>query len=146
MNSRMLLSIVLACASAPCIAGDAGTPAPAAASERAAIAPQALAERIASGAAPELILDTRTREEYDAGHVPRARLVPHDGIVAALDNLKAFQHAEIVIYCRSGRRSALAEATLREHGFTNITQLDGSWLAWEAAKLPVEKTSSERPQ
>ena len=65
---------------------------------------------------------------------------------AALDNLKAFQHAEVVLYCRSGRRSALAEARLREHGFTGLVQLEGSWLAWEAAQLPVEVTRSEKPE
>lgn len=110
------------------------------------IAPDALAARLAADDPPALILDVRTREEYDAGHVPRARLIPHDQLAAALDNLKAFQHAEVVLYCRSGRRSGLAETLLREHGFTNLVQLEGSWLAWEAAKLPVERTQSEKPR
>jgi phage shock protein E len=102
------------------------------------IAAQALAQRQASGDAPALILDTRTPEEFAAGRVPGARLVPHDAVAAALDELAPYRHQEIVLYCRSGRRSRLAEAELRAHGFTRLTQLDGSWLAWEAASLPVE--------
>jgi phage shock protein E len=137
---RFLLSLLLATAASPAFA-QSSTMAPVA-----PIAPQALADRIAAGDAPDLILDVRTREEYDAGHVPRARHIPHDELLAALDNLKAFQHAEIVLYCRSSRRSALAEATLREHEFTDLVQLEGSWQAWEAARLPVEVTSSEKPE
>ena len=136
---RFLPGLLLTLAGVPAFAQDA---APAASP---AIAPQVLAGRIAAGDPPDLILDVRTREEYDAGHVPRARHIPHDELRAALDNLKAFQHAEVVLYCRSGRRSGLAEALLREHGFTGTVQLDGSWLAWEAARLPVRVSSSEKP-
>ena len=150
-----LLPVLLLLAAAPLHAAATPQPASPAAPQAAPAAPaspaasvpvRVLAERLAAGDAPDLILDVRTREEYDAGHVPRARHIPHDELEAALDNLKAFQHAEVVLYCRSGRRSARAEALLREHGFTGLVQLEGSWLAWEAAQLPVEVTRSEKPE
>lgn len=149
MSIRPFLCVVLALAAFASVrahdpvADTTSTSTPAASP---AISPQELAQRIGADDAPPLILDVRTRAEYDAGHVPRARLIPHDELAAALDNLKAFQHAEIVVYCRSGRRSALAEALLRAHDFTDVAQLDGSWNAWQDAKLPVELTSSEKPE
>ena len=113
------------------------------ANEPALIAVQALAQRQADGREPALILDTRTHEEYAAGHVPGAKLVPHDAIADALDELAPYREQEIVLYCRSGRRSRLAEAALRAHDFTRLIQLDGSWLAWEAARLPVETGAAQ---
>lgn len=99
---------------------------------------QTLAARQQANEPPALILDTRTPEEFAAGRVPGATLVPHDAIDAALAELTPYRDREIVLYCRSGRRSQLAEDALRQHGFTHLTQLEGSWLAWEAAGLPVE--------
>ena len=116
------------------------------AADSAPLSAQRLAERVQSGDAPALILDTRTPEEFAAGHVPGARLVPHDAIAAALEELAPYRKREIVLYCRSGRRSGLAETELRAHGFTNLTQLEGSWLAWQAAQLPVESGASDAPE
>jgi rhodanese-related sulfurtransferase len=103
------------------------------------MSPQTLAKRQRGFDPPALILDTRTPEEYAAGHVPGARLLPHDQVETAITSLQAFRDAEIVLYCRSGRRSALAEAVLREHGFSRLSQLQGSWRAWEAQGLPVAR-------
>lgn len=103
------------------------------------IRPADLAARLGTADAP-LVIDTRTPEEFGAGHVPGAVLVPHDAIETHL--LRIAADREIVLYCRSGRRSALAEAALRDHGFTNLRQLEGSWLAWEAAGLPAATSSA----
>ena len=46
--------------------------------------------------------------------------------------------AEIVVYCRSGRRAGVAEAVLGEAGYTNIRDLEGHWLEWQAAGRPTE--------
>jgi phage shock protein E len=142
MAFRLLLTLLLLGGAAP-LSAQVPSSGPA---TPAAMPVQELAARIEAGRAPDLILDVRTRAEYDAGHVPRARLIPEEELAAALDNLKAFQHAEVVVYCRTARRSTLAEALLREHGFTGVVQLEGSWQAWEAARLPVELTRSEKPQ
>lgn len=100
-----------------------------------AVTPTELAAQIAAGNAP-LILDVRTQEEFDAGHVPGAVLIPHDQIEARMSELG--EPRDVVVYCRSGRRSALVEPALEKQGF-RVHQLDGSWLAWDAAGLPEEK-------
>lgn len=81
------------------------------------------------------VLDVRTPEEYAAGHVPGARLIPHDQVAARVAELDPAR--PVVVYCRSGRRSLLAEDVLRKAGF-DVAQLEGSWQAWQAAGLPVE--------
>ncbi|MFQ5528928.1 MAG: rhodanese-like domain-containing protein, partial [Gemmatimonadota bacterium] len=45
---------------------------------------------------------------------------------------------ELVVYCQSGRRAAIAEATLAELGFTNVRDLEGHIGAWKEAGRPLE--------
>ena len=88
-----------------------------------------------------LILDVRTPEEFADGHVPGAVLIPHDQLEARIAELGAPR--EVVVYCRSGRRSALVEPILEKNGF-RVHQLAGSWQAWQAAGLPEEKSAAPR--
>lgn len=89
-----------------------------------------------------LVLDVRTDEEYAAGHVPGARNIAHDLLPARLAELADARDRDIVVYCRSGRRSAIALETLRASGFSRVAQLEGDFLAWEAAQRPVEKPAA----
>lgn len=91
--------------------------------------PEVLIARIAAGEAP-LILDVRSAEEYEEGHVPGAVNIPHDELALRLDELGPDHTEEIVVYCKSGRRSAIAESILVEAGFTGVNDLDGHWLGW----------------
>ena len=102
--------------------------------DESAMSPAKLAASIEAGKAP-LVLDVRTQEEYEAGHVPGAVLIPYDQIETRIAELG--EPRALVVYCKSGRRSGLAETVLKKHGFT-VQQLDGSWQAWQAAKLPEE--------
>ena len=99
-----------------------------------AMQPAELAAAIESGSAP-LILDVRTPEEFAAGHVPGAVLIPHDQIETRIAELGAPR--AVVVYCKSGRRAGIAETVLEKHRFS-VKLLDGSWQAWQAAKLPEE--------
>lgn len=81
------------------------------------------------------LLDVRTPAEYAAGHVPGARLVPHDQLAAHIGELDPSR--PVVVYCKTGRRAMLAEAVLEQHHF-DVRQLQGSWEGWHAAGLPVE--------
>ena len=85
-----------------------------------------------------LILDVRTPAEFAAGHVPGAVLIPVDQLAARVGELGAPR--EIVVYCRTGHRSGLAEPVLEKSGF-RVHQLAGSWQAWEAAGMPEEKSA-----
>ena len=68
---------------------------------------------------PDLILlDVRTQEEFEQGHIPGAVCLPNEMIAADMPFLFG-KDAEILLYCRSGRRSADAAKKLRDMGFTN---------------------------
>lgn len=71
-----------------------------------------------------LLLDVRSPEEYEAGHLAGAVNVPVDEVGARLDELGA-RDRPVIVYCRSGRRSARAAAALREAGFTQVHDLGG---------------------
>jgi rhodanese-related sulfurtransferase len=85
-----------------------------------------------------VVIDVRTAAEFAAGHVPGARNVPHDALPTRLDELAGLRDKPVVLYCRSGRRTQIAEDILRDAGFTQLLHLEGDWLAWEAGKRPVE--------
>ena len=85
------------------------------------------------------LLDVRTKEEWDEGHLKVATLVTvtEDGFLekakATLDPKKA-----VIVYCRSGRRSAMAAGQLRAAGFT-VYDLAGGITAWKSAGKEVVK-------
>ena len=72
-----------------------------------------------------IILDVRTQEEYDEGHIPGAILIPNTEIkVRAVEELTDKDQL-ILVYCRSGRRSKLAAEILVELGYPNIKEFGG---------------------
>lgn len=105
---------------------------------QASIASSALLERIEANEPGFVVLDVRAPEEYAAGHVPRAVNIPHDVVAADPAALSVSRDTEIIVYCRSGRRAAIAIDALREAGFERVTHLTGDMLGWEEARLPVE--------
>ena len=76
-----------------------------------------------------IILDVRTYEEYDEGHIPNAINIPVDSINE--DNIKALNDKDqlILVYCRSGNRSKTASKKLVELGYKNVVDFGGiiSW-------------------
>ena len=70
-----------------------------------------------------LMLDVRTQEEWDAGYIPGATLIPLDQLNARYGELPTDQ--EIVIYCRSGNRSAQALDISAAAGFSTTYTVDG---------------------
>jgi phage shock protein E len=96
-----------------------------------------LAQRIQEGTAP-LVLDVRSAEEYQAGHIPGAVNIPHDELPARLAELRISTTDEIVVHCESGRRAARAEEVLVQAGYSAVRDLDGHMKAWRAAGLPTE--------
>ena len=72
-----------------------------------------------------IILDVRTQEEYDQGHIPGAILIPDTEIKAKAEDVLTDKEQMILVYCRSGRRSKLAAESLVELGYTNIKEFGG---------------------
>jgi rhodanese-related sulfurtransferase len=133
----MFLAGFLAAAVIALPSGAAEPPQPA---ERApTIAPSELLSKLDGKEPDVIVLDVRTAAEFAAGHVPGARNVSHDELPARLDELAALRDKQVVLYCRSGRRTQIAEDTLRKAGFTKLLHLEGDWLAWEVEKRPVER-------
>jgi rhodanese-related sulfurtransferase len=64
--------------------------------------------------------------------------IPYDQITQHLDQLPA-KEAKILLYCRSGRMSDIAARELVASGYTNVWNLDGGMVAWEAAGLDVQR-------
>ena len=71
-----------------------------------------------------ILLDVRTQEEFDEGHIPGAVCLPNEFITAEMP-FPFEKNAEILLYCRSGRRSAEATSKLRGMGFTHVFDFGG---------------------
>lgn len=76
-----------------------------------------------------VILDVRTKAEYDEGHIEGAMLLPYDEIDELAEGLLPDRNAKILVYCRSGNRSAVASNALIDLGYTDVTDFGGiiSW-------------------
>ena len=72
-----------------------------------------------------IILDVRTREEYDEGHIPGATQISHEEIAEKAEDVLTDKDQMILVYCRSGRRSKIAAEALVELGYTNIKEFGG---------------------
>ncbi len=85
------------------------------------------------------LIDVRTPAEYAEGHVANSKNInitgeDFDAQVALLDKSKP-----VLLYCKSGMRSAKASLRLKELGFENITDLDGGFGTWRNANKPIEE-------
>lgn len=72
-----------------------------------------------------IILDVRTQEEYDEGHIPGAIVISHEEIEEKAEDVLTDKDQLILVYCRSGRRSKIAAEALVELGYTNIKEFGG---------------------
>ena len=72
-----------------------------------------------------VLLDVRTQEEYNAGYIAGAILLPYDEINAKATIVLPNKEKEIVLYCRSGRRSAIAKKSLLDLGYQKVVDFGG---------------------
>jgi hydroxyacylglutathione hydrolase len=126
---RTGLALVALLFAAAAVAGD---PAPAPAS----VTGDQVYERQQQQDASLFGLDVRTPEEYAAGHVPGAVNIPHDQVADRLAEVP--KDKDVVLYCRSGRRSALAGEVLAGKGYTRLQLMQGDMPGWVAKGWPVE--------
>ncbi len=85
-----------------------------------------------------LILDVRTPEEFQAGHISGAVNIPHTALPHRLEALQPYRDKEVVVYCETGVRAGIAEQVLQQSGFTQVRHLQGDMAAWRRALLPQE--------
>jgi phage shock protein E len=70
-------------------------------------------------------IDVRSAEEYNSEHVSAAVNIPYTEISERIGEAAMDKDALIYVYCRSGRRSGIAQATLEEAGYANVVNLGG---------------------
>jgi rhodanese-related sulfurtransferase len=83
---------------------------------------------------PPVIFDVRTLEEFNGelGHLEGARLIPHNLVKDSLDIFNSYEGKNILLVCRTGRRSKIAGNVLSELGIENVYNLRGGMTAWNA--------------
>ncbi|MBU0482191.1 MAG: rhodanese-like domain-containing protein [Proteobacteria bacterium] len=93
------------------------------------------------GRSDPVIIDVRTRGEYDRGHIPGAVHIPVLSLPFHLDRVPvSSRNQEVVVYCAHGPRAVLAAFFLKVAGFSNLRHLQGNFVGWEKAGYPVEKS------
>jgi rhodanese-related sulfurtransferase len=86
-----------------------------------------------------VIVDVRTPEEFQQGHVPNAINVPMSEIIDNPSILNSSKGKPIILYCRSGYRAGKAAEALHKDGYQNLRHLEGDIQGWLKAGLTVEK-------
>ena len=110
------------------------------------ISPQELKTKIDSKE-DLLLVDVRESAEFEHGHIDGAHLVPRGIIEAAADTsypkhyplLSGARDKQVVVYCATSGRSAMACAVLQMMGFKKVLNLAGGYAGWEAGGMPTVK-------
>ena len=104
------------------------------------VTPQEAQQSLAAGGV--VLLDVREPTEWET-HIPGSVQIPR-GILEAKADPTSPRHdpaldpgRQVIVYCRSGARAALAGVTLTELGFTDVVNLAGGITAWKEAGLPT---------
>ncbi len=101
------------------------------------LTPSSLMEQINEGA-PPLVIDVRSKREFDAGHVPGARHIPFWRMAATAQTLASHKDRSVVLYCGHGPRAYIAGAALRRAGFRDVKYLTGHMKQWRDLNFPLE--------
>ncbi len=83
------------------------------------------------------ILDVRTQEEYNSGHIRNSTLIPLQDLSKRLNEVP--RDRDILVYCRTGGRSTAASEILANNGFTRIYNMKGGIMEWTKAGYEVVK-------
>ena len=89
-------------------------------------------------AAPNVVfLDVREQNEWNLGRIPGAKFIPRGTLETTVEK-QIPRDANVVVYCASGNRSALAADTMRVMGYEHVSSLRGGFRAWVDAGGEVE--------
>lgn len=90
-----------------------------------------LKERMSNGETP-VIIDVREDWEYQESNIEGAQNIPLGTLPQRVGDLEDLKDKEVIVQCRSGARSANAKAFLQQQGFTNVRNLVGGIMAYNA--------------
>lgn len=104
-----------------------------------------LQEAQAAIAQADVLIDVREADEFAAGHLPGAVLAPRGLLEFKLSATPALSGRElnVVLYCKTSGRAALAAQTMHQMGYLNVSSIAGGFDAWLAAGLPVVKPEQQ---
>jgi phage shock protein E len=125
MPIRLLLSLLLCLGSSPLLAGAVDQEGGLAMMQN----PQAL------------LIDVRTAEEFAAGSLPGALNINHLQIAGQIASVVPDKDTPVVLYCRSGNRSGIAQETLQQLGYTQVINA-GAFVSLQAAQQLARKDST----
>ena len=91
-----------------------------------------------------LLVDVRSKAEFDGGHIIDARHVPQEAVAESVETLKRFKDKVVITCCESGMRSGTAARVFKEQGFTKVVNLRGGLQAWRAENLPLVKEGGKQ--
>lgn len=74
-----------------------------------------------------LLIDVRTPSEYNKGHIIDAINIPLDQLDYNINGISNYKYRPVVVYCKGGKRSAIAAEMLINNGFTNVYNLSGGY-------------------
>jgi len=92
---------------------------------------------------PVILLDVRDSVEFDAGHLPKAVNISRGLLEWKIGWAVPDKNANIVVYCRTDARSALATSVIKEMGYTNVKNMQGAFKAWGEAGYPIYNRHGE---
>ena len=84
-----------------------------------------------------ILVDLRTKEDYDAGHIMSALNYPHQDFENQMHELDRYKERPIILVCDMGRNSANIGEKLKKADFKNIFRLNGGMMTWTQENLPV---------
>ena len=87
-----------------------------------------------------LVLDIRTKEQFDAAHLNGARNLPAAQLEEQAESLKKYREKPLIVYCESGSLAPTAIRRLADKGFVKAVGLRGGLAAWRADNLPLARS------
>ena len=86
-----------------------------------------------------VVLDVREASETAAGKIAKAVQIPVGAVKTRIAELDKHKGKTLLVYCKTGARSAAACKELSQHCFDKVYSLNGGLLAWQEAHLPISK-------
>jgi len=92
-----------------------------------------------------LLLDVREAAEFEVGRLPGAINIPRGVLEFRIGDhpLLSRRDTDILVYCKSSGRAALAALNLKRMGYTNVRSIHGGFDAWSHLGLPLEQEATQ---
>lgn len=92
---------------------------------------------------PKLV-DVRSIDELNGGMIPGAKSVPLDTLLSVVTEEFPEPETPIILYCKTGMRSGMAQGALRKLGYSNVCNIVGGFDSWKKAGLPIKEAHANK--